>query len=174
MTPMQFIREECASHQPDGSCAGVAINRDLTMPFAAPKPRCLISAGRRCAYFERCVVPMGDWTTEPRRKAAIQEAIAGYRRLTRQGEDVSRQCPDCDGPMARGSRYCPECADKRRKQTYRKKNARRGITLTTVVSENGPKTPIKQGVILPVCRNPIEDSHPPQSAVTTVVKGAAS
>jgi hypothetical protein len=168
---MQFIREECANHQPDGSCAGVAINRDRTIPYAAPKPRCLITEGRRCAYFERCVVPMCDWTTEPRRKAAIQEAVAAYRRLTKQGEDVSRQCPDCDGPMARGNRYCPECAGKRRKLTYRKKNDRRRITMTTVVPENGSISPIIQRDILPVYRNPIDDSHPPRNARLTVVNG---
>ena len=39
MTPLQFAVAECANHQPDGSCAGVMINRDLSMSRASPLPR---------------------------------------------------------------------------------------------------------------------------------------
>ena len=133
MTPMQLVRDECANHQPDGSCLGVMINEDLSMTRAAPKPRCLVADGKRCPYFEACVAPMADMASDPRRAAGLLEAVAEYRRVTKQGVDLTRQCPDCDGPMRKGRRYCPACAHKRRRDSYRAKNDRRRGLLTTVV-----------------------------------------
>ena len=36
MTPLQFAREECANHQPDGSCLGAWINEDLSITRGEP------------------------------------------------------------------------------------------------------------------------------------------
>ena len=171
MTPLQFVTAECANHQHDGSCAGVMINPDLSMPRATPRPRCLIAEGKRCLYFEQCIAPMVGWTSDPRRKAGFLAAIAEYRRVTKQGEDLTRQCPDCGGAMRKGNRYCPKCADARRKATFRAayhRQAGSAVTPSTVVQENGPKTPTKEGCILTVLQNPIGDSHHPRNGQTTV------
>lgn len=171
MTPLQFATAECANHQPDGSCAGVMINRDLSMPRAAPKPRCLLAEGKRCAYFEQCVAPMADWTTDPRRAASLQAAVAMYRRVTKQGEDPARRCPECGGPMAKGKRYCPACAAARRKATLRASQARRrgsAVTPSTVVAGDGSKPPAKHGGILAVFRKSMGDGRDPQNGPTTV------
>ena len=117
MTPLQFVREECANHQPDGSCTGVGV-----FPFEKmdAKPRCLVSQSNRCLYFEECVAPMADMVSDPRRAAALQGALAEYRRMTKQAEAQTRRCPDCGGPCQTRKRYCPTCALKRRKMSTRR------------------------------------------------------
>lgn len=171
MTPLQFVTAECANHQPDGTCAGVMIAPDLSMPRATPRPRCLIAEGKRCTYFEQCVAPMVGWTSDPRRKAGFLAAIAEYRRVTKQGEDLTRRCPDCGGAMRKGNRYCPKCADARRKATYRGQKQRlrqTAVHMSTVVAENAPKTPMNQGGIWAVLPNPIGMCHHPRNGATTV------
>ena len=118
MTPMQLVRDECANHQPDGSCLGVMINEDLSMTRADPKPRCLLAEGKRCPYFEACVAPMADMASDPRRAAALQEAVAEYRRMTNQKQPRARPCPECGGPLQPRRRLCPACARKRRTATF--------------------------------------------------------
>ena len=84
---------------------------------------------------------MADMASDPRRAADLLEAVAEYRRLTKQGVDLTRQCPDCDGPMRKGRRYCPTCADRRRKATFRESQGRTRQTagqVSTVVAENTP------------------------------------
>jgi hypothetical protein len=146
------------------------INPDLSMPRATPRPRCLIAEGKRCTYFEQCVAPMVGWTSDPRRKAGFLAAIAEYRRVTKQGEDLTRQCPDCGGAMRKGNRYCPKCADARRKSSNRAAQDRRrrsAVTLSAVVPKNTPKSPMIPVGILAVLQNPIEDSPPPQNDLTS-------
>ncbi|MCX7009809.1 MAG: hypothetical protein NTY53_21630, partial [Kiritimatiellaeota bacterium] len=75
MTPLQFVREECANHQPNGSCLGVQIAKDLTMTWAKPLPRCQVADGHRCGYFEACVLPMTDIVSDPRRAKEFQDAL---------------------------------------------------------------------------------------------------
>ena len=169
MTPLQFAVAECANHQPDGSCAGVMINRDLSMSRASPLLRCLLAEGKRCQYFEQCVAPMADWVTDPRRAASLQSAVAEYRRVTKQGEDLRRQCPACGQPMQKGKQRCPACADARRKEASRTRQQRHRtdeVTLSREVSENHPKSPMNSGGENAVSQNPIGDSHPPQNGQT--------
>ena len=171
MTPLQFAVAECANHQPDGSCAGVMINRDLSMSRASPKPRCLLVEGKRCDYFEQCVAPMAGWVTDPRRAASLQAAVTEYREMTNQKAPPARPCPGCGAAIPKGKRYCPACAAARRKATYRASQvrSRRGtVGMSTVVAENAPKTPMNQGGILAVLQNPMGDSHHPRNGATTV------
>lgn len=82
-------------------------------------------AGQRCPYFEECVAPLADMVSDPRRAAAMQKAVAEYRKITKQGEDLTRQCPDCGGPMGKGKKVCVLCSDKRRKAYHRRYNSKR-------------------------------------------------
>ena len=51
--------------------------------------------------------------------AAIQEALAEYRRVTCQEAPSTRPCPDCGGACLPRKRYCPICSRKRRKAATR-------------------------------------------------------
>ena len=86
MTPLQFAREECANHQPDGSCLGAWINEDLSITRGDPKPRCLLAEGKRCRYFEECVAPMARMVNDPRRATALRDAVTQYYVALDQGQ----------------------------------------------------------------------------------------
>lgn len=172
MTPLQFIRDECANHQPDNSCLGAVIDPDLSIRRLRPLPRCLVAEGKRCPYFEECVAPMADMVTDPRRSAALQDAVAEYRQVTNQKAPRARPCPDCGGPLQKGRQLCPTCSIERRRDTYRKKNERRRDVLTTEVRENTPISPMISGGVLAISQNPIGDGHPHQNGQTSVVNVA--
>ena len=78
MTPLQLAAEECANHEHNGACLGVELGDMGQITHCSPKPRCALSAGERCAYFEECVAPMAGMVTEPRRAAAIKAAVYSY------------------------------------------------------------------------------------------------
>jgi ribosomal protein S27AE len=169
MTPLQFVSAECANLEPDGSCRGIMINRDLSMPPATPRPRCLIAERKRCTYFETCVAPMADWVTEPRRAASLQAAVAEYREVTNQKAVAARPCPACGGAMQKGKQRCPRCAAASRLAANRTRQHRHRSdegTLSRKVSENHPETPMIPGGVLAVPQNVIEDSGPPQNDPT--------
>ena len=130
MTPMQMIREECANHQPNGSCLGVQIAKDLTLTCAKPLPRCLVADRQRCAYFEACVLPLADIVSDPRRAKELQAAVAEYRQITNQKASQSRPCPDCGEPLQPRKKLCPTCAQKRQKDYHREvmRKARLSVT----------------------------------------------
>ena len=119
MTPLQFAREECANHQPNGSCLGVQISKDLTMTCAKPLPRCLVADGQCCDYFEACVLPMANIVTEPHRAKELRQAASEYRRVSELTLENTRPCPDCGEPLQPRKRLCPICADKRQKNATR-------------------------------------------------------
>ena len=79
MTPLQLARAECANHEHDGSCLGAHIGDKGLIGHCSPKPRCVLSAGERCAYFEECIAPMAAIVKEPRRAKAIHAAVHSYR-----------------------------------------------------------------------------------------------
>ena len=120
MTPIQFVHEECANHQHDGSCLGVMINVDLSLSGCGPLPRCRVADGERCQYCDECVAPMADMVTEPRQAAEIREAVTEYREITNQKRLASRPCPDCGEACQPRKRFCPSCVDKRRKAAKRR------------------------------------------------------
>jgi len=78
MTPLQMATEECANHEHNGPCLGVELGDSGQITHCSPKPRCALSAGERCEYFEECVAPMEGMVTEPRRAAALKAAAYSY------------------------------------------------------------------------------------------------
>ena len=168
MTPLQFIAADCANHEPDGSCRGIMIAPDLSMRVCRPLPRCLIAEGKRCQYFEDCVAPMADWTTDSRLTASRQAAVAEYRAITNQKIKISRPCPDCGAAMQPSKRCCPACAIKRRRATYRRSwhaQSQAPGTGSTVKPKITAKSPMISGVIFTVPPNAVEDSHPSNCAL---------
>jgi len=60
MTPLQFAKDECANFdEPTGGCKGIGIHDDGSLFCFDSKPSCvLLDRKARCAYFEKCVLPM--------------------------------------------------------------------------------------------------------------------
>lgn len=79
MTPLQLVQAECANYEHNGGCLGAYIGDKGQITHCSPTPRCVLSTGERCAYFEECVAPMTDMVKEPRRAKAIHEVVHGYR-----------------------------------------------------------------------------------------------
>lgn len=173
MTPLQLAQAECANYQHTGGCLGVHIGDAGRITHCDPKPRCALSDGERCRYLEDCVAPMADMVKEPRRSVAIQQAVRSYRAAHAAGEVPRRKCPDCSGPLPKFRQVCPDCADKRRKATFRRSQNRlrrqRGA-LSTEVRKDTPdflENPHGSGGI---SRNPYRGSPHPQNGATSVDK----
>ena len=88
---------------------------------------CAIADGRRCEFFERCILPLADQEPPPddlRLQRQRQDARTAYRRehnlLTAKGT-VGRVCPDCGKERAKSKQRCPECAKDRRREMERKR-----------------------------------------------------
>ena len=135
MTPYTFAKAECANMQTDGSCLGVRA-KDLIdrgqRKILQPRELCLLRRpGKRCRYFEVVVLPLADRPSpkdDPKLQARRLRAREVYwdrgeAALVPKGRrpDRPRRCPDCDGPLAKGRRFCSACAGKRRRETYRRR-----------------------------------------------------
>jgi hypothetical protein len=90
VTPLQLANAECANYEHNGACLGVHLGDKGQITHCRPKPRCVLSAGERCAYFEDCVAPMADMVKEPRRAKAIQEAVFSYHMAHPKGTPVQQ------------------------------------------------------------------------------------
>lgn len=160
MTPLQLAAQECANHD-RGTCHGVHIGDRGEITYCSPKPRCILGGDARCGYFEECVAPMASMVTDTRRAVEIQAALQEYRKQTRQREPIARKCPDCGGAVLWRKRFCPVCAGKRRKATYREhKRATRqnGVDLSTVKPKVPPKTLGNSHGFSDLSRNPYQGS----------------
>ena len=175
MTPVQLAQAECANHEPHGACLGAQLGDKGQTTYCSPKPRCRLSAGERCTYFEECVAPMAEMVKEPRRAKAIQEAVWSYRMAHAVGEGTGRKCPDCGGPLQKYRQVCPACADRRRKATYRDAQNRRrrnGQALSTEVAKKSRNSLGNSLGFGGDFRNPYEDGPHPQNGATSVDMGA--
>lgn len=68
-TPLQMAKAECANYESDGSCHGVGMRY----------PKCMLADGKRCQYFEECVLPLPEPIGE---QISIVE-IGGERHIKR-------------------------------------------------------------------------------------------
>jgi hypothetical protein len=171
MTALQLARAECANFEHDGACLGTVLGDDGSVVSCTPRPSCLLAERKRCAYFEECVAPMQHIVTEARRAAEIQSAVREYRKVTKQGEEIPRECPDCGCPVVWRKRYCPACSDKRRKATFRRAyhNGRQNGDVDSTVKPETPSESLgnSRGSEV-VSRNPYEDSGCSQNSHLTV------
>ena len=82
---------------------------------------CLVQEGKRCGYFEKCVLP----TAEDIGLKALVYSL--YRRHVAIEDDYLldageiRRCPDCGAELKPRQRYCDKCRDERRRDSYRRR-----------------------------------------------------
>lgn len=167
MTPLQFVKSECANYQADGSCLGTTFDEQLQPTGCRPKPRCLIAEGQRCPYFEECVLPMAEIVTDTKRAADLHEAVLEYRRMTQTAEQT-KPCRLCQKPRLPGKSFCPACALRQRKASNREAQRRRRkptVGLSAFLGENAPDSPGISSAFSASTQNPYQDSHPPQTGV---------
>ena len=97
--------------------------------------RCLVGRGKRCRYFERCVLPIAD-NPSPKddpglqgrrlkgRKAYWAQFLPVGPRPDRPSEQRRERRCTCGALLGKGRRYCTNCAAKRRRDSYRKRRDR--------------------------------------------------
>lgn len=88
---------------------------------------CRVLAGRRCAWFERAVLPDvlargGEAAERLKTRYAPGQVVEALGRGT--GAN-GRTCPDCGAALRKRRRYCDGCSERRRKASYRKSARRR-------------------------------------------------
>jgi hypothetical protein len=116
-TLIRFIKDECANYD---AHYGICLLND--------KP-CMVLAGTRCGYFERCVLGPPDY---PYRLPGYDYAklFAQYAEQTKAniGKVKQRKC-DCGEPLRMRERYCRKCREHKRRESYRnsKKQKRLGV-----------------------------------------------
>ncbi|MCX7007341.1 MAG: hypothetical protein NTY53_08850 [Kiritimatiellaeota bacterium] len=165
MTPLQFVKAKCANHQASGSCLGAMYDEQLRITRCVPKPRCLIADGKRCPYFEECVMPMAEIVTDAKRVAELHAAVMEYRRMTLTVEKT-KPCRLCQQPRQPGKSFCPTCAERQRKTSNREAQRRRRTTdvgLSAFLENNAPNSLGKSGAFSASTQNPYQDSHHPQN-----------
>jgi hypothetical protein len=141
MTPLQAARAHCANYQADGSCLGIYYNDDLSVDLLKHRPcaRCLLADGKRCEYFEECVMPMRiDRVKHPKEATAFGEACYEYQVNTQGAPSaIKRLCRACRKCEVVGlKRFCRTCAEKRERagDRLRKQKNRLDVRKT----ENSP------------------------------------
>lgn len=147
MTPHQLANWICANADENG-CAGLGIDDKLqTFRLWPRKNRCDVDT-KRCIYFEGCVARQVLTLDEGKVRDSYLAAIELYlRRLSDSRErltakrtifgeapdsrkeslPVSRKCPDCQEPLEARQRYCAKCMKRRRRETFRHGNLKRGV-----------------------------------------------
>jgi len=169
MTPLQFVKAECANHQTNGSCLGATFDEQLRITRCSPKPRCLIADGKRCPYFEECVMPMVEIVTDAKRVAELHAAVMEYRYMT-QTVEKTKPCRLCHQPRQPGKSFCPTCAERQRKASNREAQRRRrttGVGLSAFLENNGTDSLGNTGAFSASTQNPYQDSHHPQNGALT-------
>lgn len=71
---------------------------------------CLVQEDKRCGYFEKAVLPVGDSITRQKYEALTGAYIGGQ---------VMNLCSDCGKSVPPRRRYCDKCKKKRRQKTNR-------------------------------------------------------
>lgn len=80
---------------------------------------CFVQEGRRCPHFESAVLPTA---ADLGLKEHVYSLYAKHVGLNGELDSGTvRRCPDCSGELKPRQRYCDGCAERRRRDSYRKR-----------------------------------------------------
>lgn len=130
MTPLQMARQECANYV-DTGCI-----------FREPQVCLLAEPGTRCAYFERCVLPLAQripkYASAEEKYWKEASRKAGAPGLVRpQSAQPPRLC-HCGDPLAARRRVCDKCRARNRRETYRRSKRQKGAVGDSTVKQSPP------------------------------------
>ena len=118
-SPLQMAKAECANFCKDGSCLGIpteCLTSDRPT-VAAPLDRCkLAEPGKRCAYFERAVIPLANYF--PEKYARAVETYTAGRAKNALAIKAARLC-GCGNPLPKRRRFCERCRSRKRRESIR-------------------------------------------------------
>lgn len=161
MTALQIASDNCANLDA-GKCLGLEIADNLKTVGSRPKPKCVLGTpGIRCTYFEQCVAvrPESIFNPTPARMAAFKEALHKYRRAANVPTDTAR-CETCPRLVETGRRFCPVCAENRRRARQRQYAQGKRDAAST----NGVSKPVeKRGVLKAFSSGLIDGSGHPKT-----------
>ena len=113
-----FLR---GSTKPEDGMPGCC-NYDLNSGGCLDKDCCLVVQGKRCEYFEKIVLPTA---ADIRLKERIYSLYQKHVGIAEDDPLIDtpniRPCPDCGAELKPRQRYCDNCRDKRRRDSYRKR-----------------------------------------------------
>lgn len=118
-TPLRtFVGGECANAQAGDRC------------LFLEKSGCLVVRGRRCRYFEASVLPLLTRCASVRCLKLYPDAVGGYLKLHPELNgtlvpEPTRACPLCGEPLKKRQRYCDACAKVKRREAYKRADAKR-------------------------------------------------
>jgi hypothetical protein len=144
MNPRQLATAHCANIRNGPPCQGIGIRDDGSL-FRLWKAKPCDVNRVRCSYFEECVAPSirgmqhgptrDSWVKaiwsylkilKPLEKPRAKEVIFGKfpdAEIERLLALSTRHCGDCQIPVEGSAQYCDPCADKRRRETNRNRQA---------------------------------------------------
>lgn len=114
-----FIAEECANHRHNGSCLGMpALIMRGSKIFPADK--CRVAEGKRCQYFEACVMPLAVKMGAPHLVDEYQNKTNSMILGSTARAHVKIRTCGCGTPLAARQRTCDRCQAKKRRESARR------------------------------------------------------
>jgi hypothetical protein len=139
VTPLQIADAHCGNYQSDGSCLGVYYNRELSVAFVRPLPKCLLCEPvRRCAYFDEVIAPMKlehpNRERQNKFRTEFASAIHRYQLAVDSPATTGRLCRKCNmrRTASESKQLCDPCRiengrESRRRAWHKLKASRTSI-----------------------------------------------
>ena len=150
MNLKKLAQKTCANWIPGGICSGIWINPDLSLSamieeketesgiefFHRGGDPCNVNEVR-CPYFEQFIIPFVEKTKKHPDIVSMEKAVATYKTKV-MGQKNIRHCTRCKRPvsgMRPNEKFCADCKQKRKQESWRKSKRRSRCPQSEAVSE---------------------------------------
>ena len=105
-----FLKKECSNWDADRCLGSTILNKGLFNTSG----KCLIMLNKPCPFFENSVLPSA------KNDIGYNRILRLYSKINPEfNSNKSNTCNDCGKTIPYRKRYCKECANKRRRKTYK-------------------------------------------------------